>query len=96
MVLFSHRKITEIIQNFWYFVDFRRYWQLKKYDYTCNYNRSYRKGVSKINSGSEYKMYAALRLIELLTDNDLLDKYIFNNILEECSKKIDTTKFNKK
>lgn len=41
-------------------------------------------------------MYAALRLIEQLTDNDLLDKYIFNNILEECSKKIDTSKFNKK
>jgi len=41
-------------------------------------------------------MYAALRLIEQLTDNDLLDKYIYNKILDECSKKIDTTNFTKK
>ena len=93
MVLHAHSVVGSEIQNLPILVVFCGYWQPKNYDYTCKYNHSYRKGVSKINSGSEYKMYAALRLIEQLTDNDLLDKYIFNNILEECSKKIDTTKF---
>ena len=40
-------------------------------------------------------MYAALRMIEQLTDDDLLDRYIFKNILRDYENIVDTTKFNR-
>ena len=40
-------------------------------------------------------MYAALRMIEQLTDDDLLDRYIFKNILKDYENIVDTTKFNR-
>ena len=43
----------------------------------------------------EYKVYAALRMIEQLTDDDLLDRYIFKNILKDYENIVDTTKFNR-
>ena len=52
------------------------------------------KEVIKIDSRSEYKVYAALRMIEQLTDDDLLDRYIFKNILKDYENIVDTTKFN--
>ena len=39
-------------------------------------------------------MYAALRMIEQLTDDDLLPRYIFKNILKDYEDIVDTTKFN--
>lgn len=39
-------------------------------------------------------MYAALRMIEQLTDDDLLPKYIFKNILEDYKDIVDIEKFN--
>ena len=53
------------------------------------------KEVIKIGSSSEYKVYAALRMIEQLTDDDLLDRYIFKNILKDYENIVDTTKFNR-
>ena len=53
------------------------------------------KEVIKIDSRSEYKVYAALRMIEQLTDDDLLDRYIFKNILKDYENIVDTTKFNR-
>ena len=53
------------------------------------------KEVIKIDSSSEYKVYAALRMIEQLTDDDLLDRYIFKNILKDYENIVDTTKFNR-
>jgi len=52
------------------------------------------KEVVKIDSRSEYKVYAALRMIEQLTDDGLLPKYIFKNILKDYENIVDTTKFN--
>ena len=52
------------------------------------------KEVIKIDSSSEYKVYAALRMIEQLTDDDLLPRYIFMNILKDYENIVDTTKFN--
>ena len=52
------------------------------------------KEVIKIGSSSEYKVYAALRMIEQLTDDDLLPRYIFKNILKDYENIVDTTKFN--
>ena len=53
------------------------------------------KEVIKIDSRSEYKVYAALRMIEQLTYDDLLDRYIFKNILKDYENIVDTTKFNR-
>ena len=52
------------------------------------------KEVIKIGSSSEYKVYAALRMIEQLTDDELLPRYIFKNILKDYEDIVDTTKFN--
>ena len=52
------------------------------------------KEVIKINSCSEYKVYAALRMIKQLTDDGLLPMYIFKNILKDYEDIVDTTKFN--
>ena len=37
----------------------------------------------KITSGSDYKVYAALRMIEQLTNDKLIPEYIFKNILND-------------
>ena len=67
-------------------------WHLKIY---ALYFKKLVKEVIKIDSRSEYKVYAALRMIEQLTDDDLLDRYIFKNILKDYENIVDTTKFNR-
>ena len=47
----------------------------------------------KITSGSDYKVYAALRMIEQLTNDKLIPEYIFKNILQDHKDVVDKTNF---
>ena len=47
----------------------------------------------KIDSRSNYKIFAALKLIEQLYIDGKIEQYIFKNILEEYKDRIDITQF---
>lgn len=57
------------------------------------YVKLQRKECLKIDSRSNYKIFAALKLIEQLYIDGKIEQYVFKNILDEYKDRIDITQF---